>query len=208
MHALSLLSIVLTLSAPPAAPPELPWSQPWTGLSFIAAASPGPPGASRPWRLDLWPSDGPQSGPPPAVAFQYADGYKVRLRIHRDASFAMLPLFGAEAFVGEDLFHNPSSGGLRTAHGALTVGILGLFGVDTVTGLWNLKEGWGDPHGRVRRLIHSLLMLTADVGFVATDRLAPNRRVIAAGGSASTHRDVAAASISVATVGYLIMVFR
>jgi hypothetical protein len=53
-------------------------------------------------------------------------------------------------------------------------------------------------------------MLTADVGFVATDRLAPNRRAVAAGNTsgAVTHRDVAAISMSAATVGYLIMVFR
>jgi hypothetical protein len=53
-------------------------------------------------------------------------------------------------------------------------------------------------------------MLTADVGFVATDRLAPSRRAVAAGNTsgAVTHRDVAVVSISAATVGYLIMVFR
>jgi hypothetical protein len=82
--------------------------------------------------------------------------------------------------------------------------------LDTVTGVWNLKEGWHDPNGRVRRLVHGLLMLTADVGFVATDRLAPSRRAVAAGNTsgAVTHRDVAIASISAATIGYVIMLFR
>lgn len=210
MDALTLLPLILTLTAPADARPSPSVNQTWAGVSFLPAPSPVPTAASHPWPLDFGVSDAVQSGPPPQVAFEYSDGYKKRLRVHRDASYAMLPLFGAEAVVGEKLFTNPNSQGLKTAHGWLNVGILGLFGLDTITGVWNLKEGWQDPHGRTRRLIHSLLMLTADVGFVATDRLAPNRRALAAGNTsgAVTHRDVAVASISAATVGYLIMVFR
>jgi hypothetical protein len=208
MDALSLLPLVLTLTAPADARPAPSVNQTWAGVSFLPGPSPAPTVAARP--VDFSPSDVAQSGPPPQVAFEYSDGYKARLRVHRDASYAMLPLFGAEAVVGEKLFKNPNSQGLKTAHAWLNVGILGVFGVDTVTGIWNLKEGWQDPHGRVRRLIHGLLMLTADVGFVATDKLAPNRRAVAAGNTsgAVTHRDVAVASISAATVGYLIMIFR
>jgi hypothetical protein len=208
MDALSLLPLVLTLTAPADARPVPSLNQTWAGVSFLPGPSPAAPVASR--RVDFRPLDVVQSGPPPQVAFEYSDGYKARLRVHRDASYAMLPLFGAEAVVGEKLFKNPNSQGLKTAHAWLNVGILGVFGVDTVTGIWNLKEGWQDPHGRVRRLIHGLLMLTADVGFVATDKLAPNRRAVAAGNTsgAVTHRDVAVASISAATVGYLIMIFR
>jgi hypothetical protein len=143
------------------------------------------------------------------VAVEYSHGYSVRLRIHKDASFAMLPLFGAEAVVGQKLFNNPTSRGLKTAHGALNVGLLGLFAVDSVTGLWNLKEGWDQPKGHVRRHVHSLLMLTADGGIVATSLKATNRRDEAANSSAAnTHRAVAVTSISAATVGYLIMIFR
>jgi hypothetical protein len=208
MDALTLLPLVLTLTAPADARPAPPVNQTWAGVSFLPGPSPARTLTSRP--VDFRRSDVVQSGPPPQVAFEYSDGYKARLRVHRDASYAMLPLFAAEAVVGEKLFKSPNAQGLRTAHGWLNVGILGLFGVDTVTGLWNLKEGWHDPHGRARRLIHSLLMLTADVGFVATDRLAPSRRAVAAGNTsgAVTHRDVAVVSISAATVGYLIMVFR
>jgi hypothetical protein len=208
MDALSLLPLVLTLTAPADARPAPSVNQAWAGVSFLPGPSPAPTVAVRP--VDFRPSDVVQSGPPPQVAFEYSGGYKARLRIHRDASYAMWPLFAAEAVVGEKLFKNPNAQGLRTAHGWLNVGILGVFGVDTITGVWNLKEGWQDPHGRVRRLVHGLLMLTADVGFVATDRLAPSRRAVAAGNTsgAVTHRDVAVASISAATVGYLIMIFR
>jgi hypothetical protein len=210
MPAVSLLALTLTLTTPTAdwqhGLPAASANHTWAGVSFVV-----PSGSSGPWGLDFRAADAVQAaGSAPAKVFEYSDAYRTRLRIHKDASFAMLPLFAAEAVVGEKLFHNPNAGGLRTLHGVLNVGILGLFGLDTVTGLWNLKEGWQDPQGRVRRLIHSLLMLTADVGFVWTDRLAPSRRAIAAGNTsgAVTHRDVAAASISVATIGYLIMIFR
>jgi hypothetical protein len=210
MDALSMLSLMLTLTAPASALSAPSLNQTWAGVSFMPGPSPELTAVPHSWPIDFRPSDAIQGGPPPQVAFEYSDGYKKRLRVHRDASYAMLPLFAAEAVVGEKLFKNPNAQGLRTAHGWLNVGILGLFGVDTITGVWNLKEGWHDPQGRARRLIHSLLMLTADVGFVATDRLAPSRRAVAAGNTsgAVTHRDVAVVSISAATVGYLIMVFR
>src|SRR5579871_4156409 len=122
----------------------------------------------------------------------------------------MLPLFGAQAIVGGKLFNDPTSRGLKTAHGVLNVGILGLFAIDTVTGVWNLKEGWHDPNGRARRLVHGLLMLAADGGFVATAAHTPQIRngVDVGSTSKSTHRTLAIASISTATAGYLVMIFR
>ena len=212
MPYLALLPLMLRLSIPAAAlEPPAP-NAAWIGVTFVPGEPASGARASSGWHADFGPADrlAPLQGSAPAVAVEYSHGYQVRLRIHRDASFAMLPLFAAEAVVGEKLFHNPNSQGLKTTHGWLNVGILGLFGLDTVTGVWNLKEGWHNPEGRARRLIHSLLMLTADVGFVATDRLAPNRRAVAAGNTsgAVTHRDVAVVSISAATVGYVIMIFR
>lgn len=209
---LVLLPLMLRLSIS-AAPVEAPApNSSWIGVTFIPGASASAVGTLSRWRADFGPADRLASfqGSAPAVAVEYSHGYQVRLRIHRDASFAMLPLFAAEAVVGEKLFNNPNSQGLKTTHAWLNVGILGLFGLDTVTGVWNLKEGWHNPEGRTRRLLHSLLMLTADVGFVATDRLAPNRRAVAAGNTsgAVTHRDVAITSISVASLGYAIMIFR
>ena len=41
-----------------------------------------------------------QTSPAPAVAFEYSDGYRTRAKIHKIASVATLPLFGAEAFLG------------------------------------------------------------------------------------------------------------
>jgi hypothetical protein len=213
MAYLALLPLMLRLSMPAATIEARAANAAWIGVTFIADASPSAAAASRHWPVDFRSFDRVvsfQGSAPVPVAVEYSHGYQVRLRIHKDSSFAMLPLFAAEAIVGEKLFKNPDSSGLKTTHGWLNVGILGLFGLDTLTGVWNLKEGWHDPNGRVRRLVHGLLMLTADVGFVATDRLAPSRRAVAAGNTtgAVTHRDVAIVSISAATVGYVIMIFR
>jgi|SRR5579863_8863246 len=208
-----LLPLMLRLSMPAASSEARAPNAAWISATFLGDDTSSAAGGPRDWPVDFrsFNRAGPFQGSAPVpVAVEYSHGYQVRLRIHKDASFAMLPLFAAEAVVGEKLFNNPDSRGLRTTHAWLNVGILGLFGLDTITGVWNLKEGWHDPNGRVRRLVHSLLMLTADVGFVATDRLAPNRRAVAAGvtSGAVTHRDVAIASVSTATVGYLIMLFR
>jgi hypothetical protein len=68
-----------------------------------------------------------------------------------------------------------------------------------------------DPSGGTLRLVHGLLMMAADVGFVATTRSGPNsrspREALTFATSKVTHRNMAYASIGVATTGYLIMLF-
>lgn len=175
--------------------------------SFDTTPRPTPAGARADLTLVL--PDPDQTSPPPTVAIEYSHGYDVRLRIHRYASYLMLPFFGAEAVVGEKLLHDPLSRRLKGEHAWLNVGVFGLFGVDSVTGIWNLKEGWHDPHGRVLRMTHALLMMTADGGFLATALTAPRSRSVAVNTAVgATHRNLAITSISVATVGYLIMLFR
>ena len=84
-----------------------------------------------------------------------------------------------------------------------------LFGVNTVTGAWNLWEARKDPNGRTKRWVHGLLMMAADAGFLATAMLAPGDDFAENGGSLSdrrsTHRTVAFTSIGIGTVGYLVM---
>ncbi len=146
----------------------------------------------------------PQEGTaPPQVAFEYSDAYRLRARIHKVASFATLPLFAAEGAIGQSLYSNPTSG-KKDAHLAIATGIGALFGVNTVTGVWNLVEARKDPTHRGRRLAHGLLMLGSDAGFLATAALGPGDD---GGGSRSTHRAVAFTSIGMATAGYLIMLF-
>jgi len=151
-----------------------------------------------------------QTPPARAKAFSYSNGYYTRRKIHKYASFATLPLAVSEAIVGQKLFDNRSDDSLRSAHSALTAGIAALFGLESVTGVWNLWEARKNPSGRGKRLFHGILMLAADAGFVATATTAPhheddNREF--SSDSASTHRTLAYTSFGVATVSYLYMLF-
>src|SRR4029077_17334424 len=139
------------------------------------------------------------------------DAYQTRAKIHKYASFATLPLFGAELVLGQSLFNTPANaGGKRAAHAAVGAGIIGLFAVNTVTGAWNLfGEGRQDKEGRTLRLVHGLLMMAADAGFLATWASGPHsgrlRTALTFESDKTRHRDLAIASISVGTAGYLLM---
>ena len=128
------------------------------------------------------------------------------MKVHRIASWATLPLFISEYIVGQKLYtYDYTDEGPKDLHGALAGATAVLFGVNTVTGVWNLIEGRHKTEGRTRRIIHSVLMLGADAGFVATGMLAPDDDE--GGGNRSTHRSVAIASMGVATASYLYMFF-
>lgn len=145
-----------------------------------------------------------------AVPFEYSDLYKTRAKIHKYASFATLPLFVANYLVGQDLYKNGGES-KKSLHVGLVTGTAVLFGVNTVTGVWNLWEGRKDPNHRAKRMAHGLLMIAADVGFMATAALAPEHEhdrfgtTVANGNSANTHRSVAISSMGIAAVSYLIM---
>ena len=145
-----------------------------------------------------------QPGSPRVVAFEYSDAYAVRRKIHVYASLATLPLFVTEVVLGSKLYDGDASDSVRSAHSAVAGGIGVLFGVNTVTGVWNMWEARKDPNGKKRRLIHGLTMLGADVGFVATGMLAPEHDEE---GNKSLHRNVALTSIGIATGSYLYMLF-
>jgi hypothetical protein len=156
-------------------------------------------------------SSGPQSQPPQhPTATTYSNGYEVRLKIHRYASYATLPLFATEFALGQSLYDNPERGSKRTAHGIIGAGIVGLFAANTVTGVWNLWESRHDQNGSKRRTLHTVLMLAANGGFVAAAATAPSdhRGTVPLASGKSTHRDIAVASIGVGTAGYLLMLFK
>jgi hypothetical protein len=151
--------------------------------------------------------DGAQ--PVHAVAIEHSDAYQTRAKIHKYASFATLPLFAAEVALGQSL--DGSNDSKKGAHAVVGAGIVGLFGVNTVTGAWNLfGEGRQDKEGRTLRLVHGLLMMAADVGFLATTASAPStgrNSALTFEGNKTTHRNLAIASVSVGTAGYLMMLF-
>jgi hypothetical protein len=143
---------------------------------------------------------------------EYSDAYYVRLKVHYFASFATVPLFVAEYFVGRSLYNNPetASRSLRGWHNNLAWALGGLFTLNTVTGLWNLWDSRRDPAGRARRYLHSFSMLAADAGFVATARMTPDREFRRSGGttgqsSANTHRTLAISSMSLSLASYAMM---
>jgi hypothetical protein len=167
-------------------------------------------------RLDLGVTalQAPQGAVRRPAAVEYSHAYEIRRKIHVYASVATLPLFVAETWLGQSLYNNPAnSESLRGAHGAVATSIGVLFGINTVTGVWNLVEGRQNPAGRTRRTVHGVMMLAADAGFVATGLLAPHEREgegdnaarEAGGGSPSTHRAVALSSMGIALVSYLMM---
>jgi hypothetical protein len=154
------------------------------------------------------PDPAPQAHP---GAITYSEAYQTRLKIHKYASFATLPLFAAEVALGESLYNNPGeTGSKKGLHAVVGTGIVGLFGVNTVTGAWNMWEGRHDPNGRKLKLAHGILMMVADAGFAATVFTAPSTHhgvVDVIQTNRVAHRDIALGSVAVATVGYLMMLF-
>jgi hypothetical protein len=136
-------------------------------------------------------------------AVDLSDAYYQRLTIHRWASYAELPLFAAEYVVGDKLMARgtPIANWVKPTHLGLAVAISGLFGLNTLTGGWNLVEGWSQ-FGDNRKLVvaHTALMLVADGGFAGASLLV-HRRLTAE----RTHRAVAVASMSAATVSTVMM---
>ena len=140
-------------------------------------------------------------------AIEYSDAYYTRLTIHRVASYAELPLFGAEYVLGERLLRDERTGfppsSLKAAHVGVAGGLGLLFGVNTVTGAWNLWDSRHDPANRTLRIIHSVAMLGADAGFAWAGAIGGNSRNSLQ--AARRHRAVSVGSMAVATAGTAIM---
>jgi hypothetical protein len=144
-----------------------------------------------------------------AKSIEYSDAYYTRLKIHRVASYAELPLFAVEYVLGERLLKEQRtgfpSGGLKTAHTTVALGLGALFTINTVTGVWNLWDSRSDPSGRTRRLIHSIAMLGADAGFALAGATGGGANENQSG--ANRHRTIAVSSMALATAGTAMMWF-
>jgi len=143
------------------------------------------------------------------VAIEYSDAHETRAKIHKYASWATLPLMATEFALGEKLYNDPNSqtSSLRGVHGAVGAGLIGLFSVNSFTGVWNLLESRPAP-GHTKRLVHGLMMLAAEGGFVAAAATAPGHsrnELVSIDANKATHRDIAFVSIGVGTAGYLLM---
>ncbi len=172
----------------------------------------------------------PDVGPAPAdtpvtkrkrpVLVDYSDAYYTRLKIHKIASYVMLPLFGLEYYSGTQLYNKGLAAPrwVRDVHRPVATAMAGLFLVNTVTGVWNLWEGRKDPEARGWRTAHGVLMLLADAGFVATGLTAPHEHresgVFGPGsplegegshGNPRLHKEIAISSMGVAMVSWIMM---
>lgn len=139
----------------------------------------------------------------------YSDWYGRRLTLHKALSWTMLPLFAVSYYTGDRLLRDgrrDSPEIVRQLHPIAAGGAAVIFGVNTITGLWNNWDSRKDPEGRTRRIIHSLLFLAADAGFAYAGSLGDE-----AGEEADTrnrHRAVAISSMGVSTLGWVIMLVR
>jgi uncharacterized membrane protein YidH (DUF202 family) len=138
-------------------------------------------------------------------AFRLSEAYAFRVRVHKVASYATLPLFVAEYAAGDQLFKKSDAAPAwaRSSHGVLAGGVAGLFAINTLTGSLNWWETRSQEDGRTWRTVHSALMLLADAGFAATGALAEEAEESQA--NRKLHRSVAVTSMSVAAVSYLMM---
>lgn len=147
--------------------------------------------------------------PPRPRAVVLSDAYSTRLTIHRTTAYAILPLFVYQYLVGQRLWDGVHSvegppGWVRPAHRAGAVAIGTAFGVNTVTGAWNLWETRSQPEGRTARLLHAASMTTALAGFTyAGARLSREARRDA--DKRRQHRNVALGSMGITLVSGTLM---
>jgi hypothetical protein len=137
---------------------------------------------------------------------EYSDWYGRRLTLHRTLSWTMLPLFAVSYYTGTRLARDGRSNSpyaVRALHPWAATGAAAVFGVNTVTGLWNVWDARHDPEGRTRRLIHSALFLIADAGFAYAGSIGEQARNDSQ--IRSRHRAIALSSMGVSTAGWLIM---
>jgi hypothetical protein len=167
---------------------------------LLAASSASADPMARPWKLfsarnaaDAWPSCGGETVRI-ATATPLASP---STRFEQDAQ----PLHAAA------IEHSDGYQTRAKIHKYASFATLPLFAVELALG----ESLYNTPDTGTQRVIHGLLMMAADVGFLATEASAPN-----SGGRTGaltfetdkvTHRNIAIASMSVATAGYLIMLF-
>ncbi len=137
---------------------------------------------------------------------EYSDWYGRRLALHRALTWTMIPLFAVSYYTGERLARDGrvnSPYAVRALHPYAATGAAAVFGVNTVTGVWNLWAGRHDAEGRKRRFAHSILFMIADGGFAYAGSIGNKSRDDSR--LRSVHRTVALSSMGVSYVGMMLM---
>ncbi|MEO6525051.1 MAG: hypothetical protein ABIP93_00335 [Gemmatimonadaceae bacterium] len=177
-----------------------------TGRLAIDPFAPGVPSRLElPVSLQLVEDTVPRRRP---KSIEVSEWYERRLRIHRYGAYTMIPLFTFQAIAGNQIYTQSSAapGWAKAGHRVGATGLATVFGVNTVTGLWNLWDSRSVPQGRTRRTIHTLLMLASDAGFTyAGVRLSEQAENSA--DKRREHRQWAYGSMATALAGAGVMVF-
>src|SRR5215207_3860000 len=135
-------------------------------------------------------------------SIEVSEWYERRLRIHRYGAYATIPLYAFQAAAGNELYNkgDGAAGWAKNGHRVGATALATVFGVNTVTGLWNLWDSRAVEQGRTRRTIHTLLMLASDAGFAyAGIKLSEDAEQSA--DARRRHRNTAFASMGVAVTG-------
>jgi hypothetical protein len=144
---------------------------------------------------------------PDPQAIEHSDAYYTRLTIHRYGSYAMLPLFAGQYYLGNKLINGTSDSWVKPTHQKVAYAVAGLFVSNTITGVWNAVESRHEREGRGRRLLHGGLMLAAEAGFAYTGiKLSQDASDLS--DHAREHRNAALVSMGIATTGTLVMWLR
>lgn len=107
-------------------------------------------------------------------AVEVSEWYGRRLTIHRTLSYAMPVVFATQYIAGTKLYNASKAGGTpapswaRPVHKAGAATVAGIFGVNTVTGVWNLWDSRHTEDHRWLRYTHAAVMLGADAAFAYT----------------------------------------
>lgn len=186
-------------------------------VSFAAATLPDTtPPQARPVRPDSVspipyavqaPADTVRHRPRPR-AIEYDDSYYTRLEIHRDLSYAIYPLYVGQYLFGRELWNKGRDAPTwaKTEHRTFATALVGVFGANTVTGLWNLWDSRHDPDHRTLRTVHALTMLAADGAFAyAGSTLATQAQNSLA--KRRLHRTITISAMGVTALSSLIMTF-
>jgi hypothetical protein len=200
------LAIVSALAVAP--PDTIPPPETLAGPAMALQAGP----IDQPVGIGAPATAGDTTPPRRRKAVEISDAYATRLKIHYIASYATIPIFAAQAIVGQQLYTSENNGNrpsqsLRMTHDAIAVALGALFVTNTVTGSLNWWETRHDAKGRMWRTVHSALMLIADGGFAYTAWLGQNARYDHGGGipARDLHKNWAIGSASVALASYVMM---
>lgn len=128
--------------------------------------------------------------------------YERRLLAHRVTAVAVPALFAWQYYQGRRLLDDEAEA--RAAHRAGRTAIVAAFGINAVTGAWNLWESRGAPGGGARTA-HGLSMIGAAAGFaIAGTRLVDDMRTAgtreALVDARHRHRNLALGSMAVTLV--------